>query len=179
MSLSVFIRYSVSSHSNADGLLRLPLHGIKQMKLVLDPNIYQLESLPVTAVQSASSTRTTPILSQVFSHTQMGWPSKVSEHVLSLLPRKEELSVESGRVLWGVVIPEKHCKTLLNELHHDHPGITKMKAFACSYFWWPGLDNSIEELAKSSLECQAVKLTPKGHCCLLGFGQLDHGNMTL
>ena len=35
-----------------------------------------------------------------------------------------------------------------------------MKGIACSYFWWPGLDRSIERLAKSCLECQAVKKAP-------------------
>lgn len=65
-------------------------------------------------------------------------------------------------MLWGtrVVIPAKLREKLLSELHRDHPGICKMKGMARSYFWWPGLDHSIENLAKSCLECQAVKNTP-------------------
>ena len=59
------------------------------------------------------------------------------------------------------MIPEKFRPKLLSELHHVHPGIVKMKWIARSYFWWPGLDSSIEKLAKSCLECQAVKKTPQ------------------
>ena len=58
------------------------------------------------------------------------------------------------------VIPEKLREMLLKELHRDHLGTCKMKNIARSYIWWPGLDSEIEELAKSCLECQAVKNTP-------------------
>ena len=48
----------------------------------------------------------------------------------------------------------------MSELHHDHPGMCKMKSIARSYIWWPGLDSSIESLVKSCQECQAVKSSP-------------------
>ena len=35
-----------------------------------------------------------------------------------------------------------------------------MKNIARGYFWWPGLDKCIEDLAKSCAECQAVKRAP-------------------
>ena len=35
-----------------------------------------------------------------------------------------------------------------------------MKAIAQSYFWWPGLQKSIETLVKSCVECLAVKKAP-------------------
>ena len=155
-----------SKHQNADGLSRLPLHAINAEGSVSDPSIFntrQLESLPVTAVQIASATRTDPILSQVFTYAQKGWPSRASDQFHPFFIRKKELTVESGCILWGVrvIIPEKYRQNLLSELHRDHPGITKMKAVARSYFWWPGLDKNIEELAKSCVECQAVKNSPQ------------------
>ena len=54
-------------------------------------------------------------------------------------------------MLWGirVVMPEKWREKLLLELHRDHPGICKMKSFARSYMWWPGMDKNIEDLAKA------------------------------
>ncbi len=51
-----------------------------------------------------------------------------------------------------MIIPEKLQEKLLQELHRDHPGITRMKAVARSYFGWPGLDRDIEVLARG---CQA------------------------
>ena len=64
--------------------------------------------------------------------------------------KKEELTVEAGSILWGirVVVPDKWREKLLTEFH-DHTGTCKMKAIALSYFWWPGLDQSIGRLAKS------------------------------
>ena len=169
-----------SKHQNADGLSRLPLHAEGS---VSDPSIFntrQLESLSVTAVQIVSATRTDPILSQVFTYAQKGWPSRVSDQFHPFFVRKKELTVESGCILWGVrvIIPEKYRQNLLSELHRDHPGITKTKAVVRSYFWWPGLDRNIEELAKSCVECQAVKNSPEVAPCTPGSGQLDRGNVS-
>ena len=64
--------------------------------------------------------------------------------------------------MWGirVVVPEKLRERLLSELHRDHPGIQKMKSIVRSYMWWPGIDDSIEALAKSCCECQTAKNSP-------------------
>jgi len=99
------------------------------------------------------------ILSKVYNCMQKGWPSSVDAQFQPYFTRKEELT---GCVLWGsrVIIPTKLHKKLLSELHRDHPGITKMKAVACSYFWWPNLDKKIEVLVKSCEKCQAVKYAP-------------------
>ena len=48
----------------------------------------------------------------------------------------------------------------MEELHKDHPGASRMKAVARSYFWYPGLDRDIEKKAHSCVACQAVKNAP-------------------
>ena len=65
--------------------------------------------------------------------------------------------------MWGirVLVPHKSRGKLLEELHHDHPGVTWMKSMARSYLWWPGLDKEIEEMAKSCQSCQSVKGSPR------------------
>ena len=64
--------------------------------------------------------------------------------------------------MWGirVVIPRKLQCRVLQELHSEHPGVTRMKSLARSHVWWPGLDKQIEETAKSCTSCQSVKHAP-------------------
>ena len=49
---------------------------------------------------------------------------------------------------------------MLQELHRDHPGTSKIKALARCHIWWPGLDADIERLARSCVSCQSVKQAP-------------------
>ncbi len=157
-----------ATHSNADGLSRLPLPNVSDVHLSSDPTIFnlqQMSSLPVTSVQLSAATRRDSILSKVYTYTLQGWPTAanvIDSDVKHFFTRREELTTEGGCLLWGirVIIPEKLQEKLLQELHRDHPGITRMKAVARSYFWWPGLDRDIEVLARGCQECQAVKNTP-------------------
>ena len=62
-----------------------------------------------------------------------------------------------------VVIPSSLCGQVKDQLHQDHCGISRMKAIARSYLWWPGLDQELESLAKSCLQCSVTKGTPQLH----------------
>lgn len=96
-----------------------------------------------------------PILSQVYDYVCNGWPTKIHDAMQAYKLRQNELTIEQGCLMWGhkVVIPSKFRADLLEELHSSHMGIVKMKALARSYFWWPGLDKEIENLAKSCNLC--------------------------
>ena len=61
---------------------------------------------------------------------------------------------------YSSIIPEKLRSKVLDELHGEHMGISRMKSVARSYFWWPGVDKAIEELARNCQSCQAVKHLP-------------------
>ena len=54
-------------------------------------------------------------------------------------------------------------KSVLQELHKEHPGASRMKALAKRYLWWPGLDKCLEEKVKSCLSYQEVKNNPPHH----------------
>ena len=70
--------------------------------------------------------------------------------------------MEGGCLLWGtrVVVPKKLQGKVLNELHCNHLGMSRMKNLARSYVWWPGLDRDIEEITKGCTSCQVVKDMP-------------------
>ena len=63
-----------------------------------------------------------------------------------------ELSLQDGCVLWGtrVLIPAPRRAGILQELHMTHPVVSRMKALALSYVYWPGLNKDIERLV---LDC--------------------------
>ena len=124
--------------------------------------IGQIQAMPVTAEQIQAATRRDPVLSQVFRYVQNGWPATVNDKYKPFYKHKDELSIEAGCLLWGnrVIVPEKFRSTLIEELHQDHPGASRMKSVARSYFWYPGLDKDLEDRAQGCVACQGVKNSP-------------------
>nr|XP_023660672.1 uncharacterized protein K02A2.6-like [Paramormyrops kingsleyae] len=103
-----------------------------------------------------------PVLSRVRQFVQHGWPQHVDPAFQPYTVRNTELSVQDGCVLWGsrVIVPQPGHKALLQQLHYGHTGISRMKALAQSYFWWPKLDSDIEALGKGCPTCQEHRNVP-------------------
>ena len=149
-------------HANADGLSRLP-QGDRQPPAIHSAfMIGQIQALPVTSERLETETRHDPILSQVHAFTRKGWPATTAEEFKPYRERQNELTTQGEVVLWGnrVVIPLKLRTRILEELHRSHPGITRMKALARSYLWWPGLDKDLEKCVKECSSCQEVRNAP-------------------
>ena len=153
------------SHANADGLSLLPMKESSPEGRSSEPqlfNISQIESLPVTSAQLQQATNRDILLSKVVSYTKRGWPNQIGEALRPFWNRRHELTIEDNCLLWGgrVVVPQWLREKLLNELHRDHSGMSRMKSVARSYMWWPGLDREIEKLVRGCTSCQAVKNAP-------------------
>ena len=149
-------------HSNADGLSRLPLPVQPANLTEASFTIGQIQALPVTAACLVKATRQDPILSQVMQYMQQGWPTQTPAEYKPYRNRCQELSIEGHCLLWGnrVVVPEKLRAHITEELHHNHPGITRMKSLARSYLWWPGLDKALEDCVHRCLPYQSVQNVP-------------------
>ena len=121
-----------------------------------------MQALPVSFRDIQQATRRDKLLGKVLSYTQMGWPNQVTWELTPYKARANEIGIEANCLMWGtrVIVPEKLQACVLKVLHKNHPGITRMKAIARSYFWWHRLDKSIEELAKSCTACQAIQVSP-------------------
>ena len=122
-----------------------------------------MSSTCVSALHIKDWTTKDPLLSKVRRFIQLGWPNNITEVPCKpYFSRKGELSVLDGCILWGtrVVIPPPGRQPLLKELHQAHPGVTKMKALACSYIWWPNMETDIETLVKTCTECQESRPSP-------------------
>lgn len=120
--------------------------------------------LPVKFEQVKAEISKDKILCKVLDYIRVGWPEKLKDNSLTpYFNRRRELSEESGAIFWGfrILIPESIRKTLLNEIHSTHLGIVKMKSLARSYFWWPGLDKDLEEIANSCENCLTYGNNPQ------------------
>ena len=56
-----------------------------------------------------------------------------------------------------MIIPERHQSALLQQLLEDHFGIVRTKAIARNYFWFSGIDKSIEHTVSACPTCQTVQ----------------------
>ena len=153
-------------NGNADALSRLPLpvQDAEVSQQIMGVHMMELVSSPVTEEEVSRETISDPVLSIVMKYVAEGWRNESSkeEDLKPYWSRKDELSVESGCLLWGgrVIIPQNLRKTVLLELHDVHPGITRMKALSRSFFWWPKMDEEIENLAKQCNTCAINQSKP-------------------
>lgn len=156
-----------SSISNADGLSRLPLNTTDtDTEDSLNEVLYieSSEDLPITADVIAKATMKDPILSKIVTWTLRGWPLQNSEtrEFTPFSSRQSAISYYKGCLLWGtrVIIPSSLRPQTLKLLHTGHEGIVRTKALARSYFWWPKLDEDIEDLIRACQLCQQSRHNP-------------------
>ena len=149
-------------HANVDGLSRLPQGDQQPPAMHSVFVIGQIQVLPVTTERLEIETRHDPILSKVHTYLREGWPTNTSGDFKPFRDLQEELTTQGNVVLWGnrVVIPEKLHAKLLEELHRNHPGISRMKALAHSYVWWPHLDKDLVKCVQQCQSCQEVRNAP-------------------
>lgn len=158
---SYTVKYIKGQENNvADMLSRHPLEDTHVTDNEDDVNEQYLdlivsEGIPINSKRISLETRRDPVLSKVLNFVKNGWPEKNDENLIQFQRKQNELSCEQDCLLWGyrVVVPTRLRKQLLDELHASHLGIAKMKSVARSYFWWPRLDEEIEQLAKSCKAC--------------------------
>ena len=153
------------AHANADALSRLPLPVEPATTETLPELVLLTERLngsPVTAKDVRSWTRKDLKLARVQQFLMHGWPSHCDSELDPFTSKRLELSSYDGCILWGtrVVIPRRGRETVLQELYEGHPGMSKMKALARMYVWWPGIDSDIEKSVRICTECQEVQSSP-------------------
>ena len=59
-----------------------------------------------------------------------------------------------------VIVPPQGREQVIAELHEAHPGISRMKALARGYVWWPNMDRELEDAVKKCQQCQLHQKAP-------------------
>lgn len=75
---------------------------------------------------------------------------------------KKSLSIENDLIMLGqrVVIPSSLRKSILEELHKTHLGISKTKSLSRSYVWWPKINLDIENMVLACKPCVENRQNP-------------------
>ena len=95
------------------------------------------------AVHIQCATRNNSILSKVFHFLRAGLPAHTKEAgIKPFWLCQNELMCEGGYMMRGigVVVPQKLCERVLQELQLSHPGIHRIKLTARSHVWWPCIE---------------------------------------
>ena len=176
---TVRIQYKPGNeNSNPDVLSRLPLPESPSSEPIPGETVFLMDTLqasPVNATQIRNCTSKDPILAKARTLILQGWTYTPDKDFQPFQLRKEELSVHDGCVLLGsrVVIPEVLRSKMLEQLHQGHPGITRMKALARRFVWWPGMDQQLEQKVRSCVNCQQHQNKPATALYIRGSGQSD------
>ena len=122
-----------------------------------------LSQIPLTPKVITVETVKDPVLLKAFWLTQEGWPETCPEddqkpdHVSHL-----EMTADQGCLMWGsrVIILKQLRAVFLLDLHAEHMGVSRMKSTAHQYFWWPKLNDSVEEIGRHCPSCQETAPLP-------------------
>ena len=58
--------------------------------------------------------------------------------------------------LTRIIVPKACRKDVLEKFHASHCGINKLKALAKQRFYWPNLNNSLDQLVKKCEKCRPL-----------------------
>nr|CAI5835249.1 unnamed protein product [Callosobruchus analis] len=158
------IKYkNTKSHSNADFLSRLPMitnERNDQKYDVLDQfEISQVETLPITLKELEQETNKDTEFQKLLNALKTGKLLRAQDRFN--IPQIE-FSLQHNCIFRQqmAVIPRALQSRVLKELHSAHFGVTKMKALARSYCWWPGISHDLEIVAKNCTDCNKIKNNP-------------------
>ena len=165
------------SFGQADGLSRLIQHKQPEAEdlviasMAIEEDTRQqlsdaIRGIPVTAADIKCATASDPILCQVVKYTRTHWPpGPFTGELHQFFCRRDSLAVVDSCLMFSdrVVVPAALRPIVLRQFHSGHPGISRMKAVARSYAYWPGMDNQIADVVKQCSSCQQAAKLPAHH----------------
>ena len=153
----------ISGNANtADSLSRLPSKRDDHsdsgfvcedyVRFVCTSNLSDLQAVTLSEIKSETSKDAT--LSNLLAEiTNRKWSH--DQQLKEYRGIKEELSVYEGVILRGnrIVVPQSLRKRILKLAHETHQGIVKTKQFLRARFFWPCMDQAVEDTIKGCSAC--------------------------
>ncbi|KAI8117633.1 hypothetical protein CVS40_10560 [Lucilia cuprina] len=143
---------------NVDCLSRAPIkekpnseHFIdEEVRIIQEQIVNQISTYSVTAITIANETDHDEEL------------AKLKKDLVNGDNADPDYSIQNGIIFKAnrVVIPAKLRTEILNELHHTHIGIVKMKQLARKYCYWKAIDSDIEQIVRSCSSCAKIRNSP-------------------
>lgn len=120
-----------------------------------------VEDLPVSASKFSEVQKATEQdsdLQLVIQCIMKGWPKcrrSIPVSIRAYWNIRDELHVIQGVVMFGnrMVIPSSLRQQMLSLIHESHMGGDKCKARARTIFYWPGMNDNIEEIVSKCQIC--------------------------
>lgn len=143
---------------NADCLSRAPSSSGVNLKNRIDTEVHFICYSTINQINS-SNLNFDAILEETEKDADL---SKILKDMRNNSTMESDYTIDSGILFKGqrVVIPASLQKFVLEELHHTHIGITKMKQLARRYVYWVSIDRHIENFVRSCAACAVVKKNP-------------------
>ncbi|XP_055688348.1 uncharacterized protein K02A2.6-like [Lutzomyia longipalpis] len=169
---------STDSFGHADVLSRLisattlPLDEVVIAEIRLDEEQDRIvvqeasSKLPVNFNMIKRATQSSQSLQQVVNYIKGGWPASQksirSAEVAKYYKIRESLSLMQECIFYRerIVVPEQFRRKMLSQLHHAHPGMSRMKSLARGYIFWPGIDGDIEHVVRQCEDCAVAAKAP-------------------
>lgn len=139
---------------------------IQEEEIICSKFIESCEEIPVKFAEIGRATGLDADLVLVRDYVQNGWPSSPkliqSEEARSYFNLKDSLTLINDVLIFRdrTVVPRALRTRVLKHLHATHPGMTRMKALARGYVFWPGIDKQIEELVSQCQPCGETAKAP-------------------
>ena len=133
------------------------------------------KSIPVPAADVSLASKADHEIASVMQFFQHGWLSNINESLASYPRCRGELTLEAGCYVRGyrTVIPAALQQTMLGDLHAVHVGVVRMEGMARIFFWWPGADKDIKQLAAGYRQCQELSNALKKETLIHGSTHLS------
>ena len=149
---------------DADCLSRLPISEEKVDYEVPELEIkgLEVEFKLINLEDVAKFTEIDEDLKVIKGYIENGFPVRMSENLKPYQLKRCELQIVNDCIFWNfrIVIPKGLKNKVLELLHDQHVGSTRMRLLARKEIWFPNIDKEIEEYVSTCATCQHFESRP-------------------